>query len=158
MNWRIVWPSCVALSASLLGGCVERRYVVTSDPPGAIVLRNYEQIGATPADDHFVYYGDYHFTLIKDGYQTLQVDQEIRAPWYEYIPLDFVSENLVPWRIIDVRRFHYRLEPLQQISPDELLNRGQALRNRGHSLATPAAPPGPVPAPPQAPPIVGGTP
>ena len=35
-------------------------------------------------DDHFVYYGNYHFTLIKDGYETLQVDQDIPAPFYEY--------------------------------------------------------------------------
>src|SRR6516162_194597 len=130
MNWRSAWLLGIALGASSFSGCVERRYVVTSDPPGAIVLRNNEQIGATPADDHFVYYGDYHFTLIKDGYQTLQVDQEIKTPWYQYIPLDFVSENLVPWRIVDVRRFHYRLEPLQTVSTDDLLNRAQALRNR----------------------------
>ena len=146
----------IAVSAGLLSGCVERRYVITSDPPGAIVLRNGEPIGAAPADDHFVYYGNYHFTLIKDGYQTLQVDQEISAPWYEYIPLDFFSENLTPYRIVDVRRFHYRLEPLRTVTTDELLNRAQNLRNRGQSIAA-TAPPPPVAAapapPPQTPPI-----
>ena len=153
MKSRIAWAFTVAISA-LLSGCVERRYVITSDPPGAIVLRNGDPIGAAPADDHFVYYGNYHFTLIKDGYQTLQVDQEISAPWYEYIPLDFFSENIVPWRIQDVRRFHFRLEPIRTVTTDELLNRAQNLRNRGQSIAT-TAPPAPVPAPavPQTPPI-----
>jgi hypothetical protein len=153
MNWRIPWLLATAVNAGLLSGCVERRYVVTSDPPGAIVLRNNEQIGATPVDDHFVYYGNYHFTLIKDGYQTLQVDQEICAPWYQYIPLDFFSENLVPWRVVDVRRFHYQLQPLQAVNSDDLLNRAQALRNRGQSIATSAPPPpaGPLPPPPGSP-------
>jgi hypothetical protein len=138
----------LALVAGLVAGCVERRYVVLSDPPGAVVLRNNQPIGAAPADDHYVYYGNYHFTLIKDGYTTLQVDQKIPAPWYEYFPLDFISENLVPWRITDVRRFSYRMEPLQKTTTQALLNRGQELRNRGQSIGPPAQPPTPTPAAP----------
>ena len=133
-----------AVTTPILFGCVERRYVVTTDPPGAIVLRNNQQIGATPADDHFVYYGDYKFTLIKDGYTTLQVDQKIPTPWYEYFPLDFISENLVPWQIEDVRRFHYHLEPLQAVSTQYLLDRAEELRARANTIAPPA-PPVPVP-------------
>jgi hypothetical protein len=120
--------------AALLTGCVDRRYVVTSDPPGALVLRNGQPIGATPADDHFVYYGNYHFTLIRDGYETLEVDQDISPPWYEYPPLDFVSENLIPWTIHDVRRFHYQLQPVQIPRSDEVLHRGEELRQRGKTL------------------------
>jgi hypothetical protein len=142
----------LAMSVALVNGCagVERRYVVTSDPPGAIVLRNNQPIGATPADDHFTYYGTYHFTLIKDGYETLQVDQKIVPPWFEFCPLDFFAENLWPCRIEDVRRFHYKLEPLQMPNLNDMLNRGQELRNRGKSVAPtpPAEPPAPpVPAP-----------
>jgi hypothetical protein len=153
---RIALLVGLAVGAGVLPGCVERRYVVTSDPPGALVLRNNQPIGAAPADDHFVYYGKYHFTLIKDGYTTLQVDQQIAAPWYEYFPLDFISETLVPFKIQDVRRFCYRLEPLQTMSTNELLNRAEELRNRGQSIAAPAAPiPAPVVVPAAVPP---GTP
>jgi hypothetical protein len=142
----------IAACAGLVAGCVERRYVITSEPPGAIVLRNGQNIGAAPADDHFVYYGHYHFTLIHDGYETLQVDQDIPAPWYEYPGLDFISENLIPWKIRDVRRFCYGLKPLQQPNIDQLLNRGTGLRERGQSLVPPAPPvPAPAPAPPPAP-------
>src|SRR5438045_3581884 len=70
------------LLAVLVSGCVERRYVVTSDPPGALVYKNGQPIGTTPVDDTFVYYGKYHFTLVKDGYETLQVDENFSAPWY----------------------------------------------------------------------------
>jgi hypothetical protein len=136
---RARWTIAAGL-AGLAAGCVEQRYVVTTDPPGAIVLRNYQQIGAAPADDHFVYYGKYHFTIIKDGYETLQVDEVIKTPWYEYFPLDFVSENLVPWKIRDVRRFHYHLEPARTPNTAELLNRAQELRMKGQSIGAPAAP------------------
>jgi len=128
----------VVVSAAFLSGCVERRYVVTTDPPYAVVVRNNQPLGASPADDHFIYYGTYHFTIMKDGYQTLQVDQKIPAPWYEYPPFDFVAENLVPWRIQDVRRFHYVLEPAKAPEVNQLLPAADNLRNKGKSLEAPA--------------------
>jgi hypothetical protein len=156
---RNAWLLGAVAGAALLAGCVERRYVVTSDPPGALVLRNGEPLGASPADDHFTYYGNYHFTLIRDGYETLEVDERIRAPWYEWPPLDFVSENVVPWWIYDVRHFHYALQPLQVPRSDEVLNRAQELRGRGQQLqplhpeeATSGKPAAPAVAPPPGPP------
>jgi PEGA domain len=121
----------VLLTTGLLAGCVERKYVITSDPPGAIVYRNGEYLGATPVDDHFVYYGKYHFTLIKDGYETLQVDQPIPTPWYEFIGIDFLSENVWPFTVKDVRRFDYQLQPLQLPRTDEVMQRAEDLRQRG---------------------------
>ena len=143
------------LFAVFATGCVDQRYLITSDPPGAMVLRNGVPIGATPVDDHFVYYGNYHYTLIKDGYETLQVDQEIPAPWYEYPPLDFVSEALVPFHWHDVHAFHYQMREAQPVGKEDVINRGQQLRDRGHILReqnpqpprAPLAPAGP-PTPP----------
>jgi len=131
------------VAAAFLSGCVDRRYVITTDPPSAVAFRNANQsLGPTPADDHFTYYGKYHFTIVADGYQTLQVDQEIPAPWYQYFPLDFFAD-ILPYRIEDVRRFHYKLEPLQTPDLNQLLNQGQNLRNQGKSLGAPP-PPAPV--------------
>jgi hypothetical protein len=144
------------LLAGLSTGCVSRSYVISSDPPGALVYRNGEPLDqTTPANESFVYYGTYHFTLIKEGYETLQVDQKIPLPWYEFPGLDFFSENLWPFKVRDVHRFHYQLQPLQQVRPDEVLERAGDLRNRGKNLAPlgneapppPAAPGQPVAAP-----------
>lgn len=145
----------LAVGTAAASGCVERRYVINSDPPGALVLRNGQPIGAAPADDHFVYYGDYHFTLIKDGYETLQVDQHIPTPWYQFFPLDFFSEVIVPFNIENVHRYTFKMVPLQTPNPNELLGKGQVMRERGKTvtpppgheankpLATPATPPAP---------------
>jgi hypothetical protein len=121
----------VLLTAGLLIGCVERKYVITSDPPGAIVLRNGQYLGATPVDDHFVYYGKYRYTLVKDGYETLQVDQPIPAPWYEWIGIDFLSENAWPFIVQDIRRFNYQMQPAQLPRVDEVMQGADALRERG---------------------------
>jgi hypothetical protein len=134
-----------AVCAAALTGCVERRYVIYTDPPGAMVLRNGQAIGASPVDDHFVFYGKYKFTIFADGYETLQVEQKIPAPWYEWVGLDFFSENLLPWTIRDRRVFQFHLEPRHIPDPKALLDQAQNLRNRGISLgggsAQPLAPP-----------------
>ena len=123
------------LTLALLAGCVERRFVIVSDPPGALVLMNGQPLGATPVDGHFLYYGKYQFTLIKDGYETLQVEEKFRPPWYEYAPLDFVSENLYPGKIEDVRRpGMYRLSPRLQPRTDALFGQAEQLRQKGRSL------------------------
>lgn len=143
---RSRWFLGIALAASLSAGCVERRFVVISDPPGALVLRSGQPMGAAPADDHFVYYGTYHFTLIKDGYATLQVDQPVPAPWYEYFPLEFFTENLWPFHIVDRREFTYKLEPVQAVRTDELLHQADVIRAEGKSIGKPPVPPPPPPA------------
>jgi hypothetical protein len=162
MDWRLrqfSWWLMVSAGAVLLAGCVERRFVINSDPQGAVVFQNGQPLGAAPADNHFVYYGHYRFTLVKDGYETLVVDQDVPAPWYEYPGLDFISENLVPFTIRDRREFSYHLEPARIPSAMELLNKGQELRSRGQQLmplpgTTPvpvAPPPTPVLPPPTVP-------
>jgi hypothetical protein len=117
-----------------------------------MVYENGKPIGPTPTDGGFVYYGNYHYTLVHDGFETLQVDQHIPSPWYEYAPIDFFAENLLPWRIKDVRRFHYQMAPLQNVPPDQITSRAQQLRDRAAAVGSP---PGPTPqAPAPAPPIV----
>jgi hypothetical protein len=144
----------VVLAAALAAGCVERRYVVYSDPPGALVYRNGVYLGATPVDDYYVYYGKYEFVLVKDGYETLRVLQDIPAPVYEWPGLDFLSENVNPFKIRDVRSFSYTLQPLQAVRPEELRHRADELRARGQSIGAPREPrPAPAGPPPLAAPV-----
>jgi hypothetical protein len=133
----------ILLTATLLlAGCVERRFVIESDPPGALVLMNGQPIGATPVDGHFLFYGKYNFTLIKDGYETLQVEERFDAPWYQYFPLDFFSENLYPGRIEDVRRpAPYKMVPKMQPRTDALLGQAENFRAKGRSLQPAASGP-----------------
>lgn len=146
---RTAWIAVVALWPALAAGCVERRFVVVSDPPGALVLHNGKPIGSAPADDHFLFYGDHEFTLIKDGYETMKVKEHIGAPWYQWFPLDFFSEVVFPFQIADVRRFSYPMAPLQAVRPDEQMSRAQRLRERGKTLGPtlPTPPTAPVASP-----------
>lgn len=154
---QYTWLLGVMACAAALTGCVDRRYVITSDPPGAVVYKNGQPLGATPVDDHFTYYGDYEFVLVKDGYETTKRVEHFRTPWYEYFPLDFISENLWPSRIVDVHRFNVEMQPAAAVRTDVLLDQAQNLRNRGHAIAPPeatvATPPAPDPQLPPGPPL-----
>jgi hypothetical protein len=126
------------LFLALAAGCVERRMVITTEPFGAIVYdeRNVP-LSASPADKPFTYYGKYQFKIVKDGYETLVKEENVQPPWYEWIGLDFISETLVPWNIRDVRRFHYKLQPVVVVPPDQVLEQGKLLRARGLTTGEP---------------------
>src|SRR6266581_2811438 len=121
---RVICLFGLLLAAGGLTGCVERRFIVETDQPGTVVLVNNQQLGGqTPADGFFDYYGKYRFALIKDGYQTQQVVQDIAPPWFEYAGLDFFSENVWPFVIRDTRRFYYLMQPLQTPNIDDVSRR-----------------------------------
>src|SRR5262245_29334196 len=96
----------IAVCAGLSVGCIDRQFKIYSDngtgvDAGAFVLVNGKPRGPTPVDDHRIYEGKYEFTLIKDGYQTLHVVENMPPKWYEIFPLDFFFENVWPFRIVD---------------------------------------------------------
>jgi hypothetical protein len=84
-------------------GCVRRRLTVRTQPPGAQVFVDDQEIGTTPCSSSFVYYGTRKVTLIKDGYRTETVYQKLNPPWYQIPPLDFVSDNLLIRELRDER-------------------------------------------------------
>ncbi len=141
MSRRATLLLAAVLSAGALPGCLEQRFVIDSDPPGALVLVNGAPLGVTPVDGYFTYYGTYNFTLVKDGYETKVVSQKITMPWFEYPGVDFVTENVYPVKVEDVRRFHYTLGPLVQVEQDALLRQAEQLRNRGRTINGEPAPP-----------------
>jgi hypothetical protein len=138
---RRITTGLVAMLAVGLSGCIEQRFFIESDPPGALVLVNGQPIGTTPVDYYFTYYGTYNFTLVKDGYQTKVVPQKVAMPWFEVPGVDFLTENVYPAKVEDVRRFRYTLEPLVQVRTDDLLQQGEQLRNRGRAVNAGEAPP-----------------
>lgn len=103
----------VAASAVLaVGGCVERKLVIRSDPPGAIVsLEDTVLDQRTPLEVPFDWDGVRRVTLQAPGYRTLQTTATIDARWYDWFPLDAFAQFLYPGTIRDVRSFDFKLEP-----------------------------------------------
>ena len=134
----------VMLTTLAAAGCVRRRLTVRSDPPGAVVYidRRSEPIGTTPVSTSFTYYGTRTIQLVKDGYETLTVQQHFSPPWYEIPPLDFFFENLWPREWRDERIVEVHLEPQRRVSADEVIGRARQLRQATYEdLVTPLPPP-----------------
>lgn len=108
---------------------MHRRMTINSNPPGARVLVDGKDIGLTPVSMDFLYYGTREITLIKDGYETKTVMQDVSMPWYQVPPLDFISDNFVPYKVTNRHGFHYDLQPQKQVPQRSLIDRGNSLRN-----------------------------
>ncbi len=123
----MIGRATLALALLALAGCTSRAIVVTSDPPGALVTLNGVEVGATPLEVGFRYYGQYDLRLRKDGYQPLAAAPWANAPWYEYPPIDLL---VLPLPIETKVRWHYDLEPVsvEQGSAADLIERGQEMR------------------------------
>src|SRR5580704_17033453 len=61
--------ACVAVVLALVAatGCVERRFIIESNVPNALVYIDDNLVGAAPAHASFEYYGNYNITIIHPG-------------------------------------------------------------------------------------------
>jgi hypothetical protein len=118
-------------------GCVERRYTIRTEPPGALAIVNGEEIGRTPVSRSFTFYGDRDITLMLDGHQTQRVLQPMNAPWYDNLITEFFTENVIPYTFRDEREFNYRMVPGTVPPTNDLVSRAESLRAQGATQPPP---------------------
>src|SRR4051812_39062820 len=131
----------LALLVAMLAGCVQRRFTIRSNPPGAQVYVDDYEIGTTPVSHDFVYYGTRKIRLVKDGYETLTVYQPMPTPWYDYPGIDFFSKNICPRKIREERTLNYQMTPTVEVPADQLIGRAEQLRAAGRVLPPSAVQP-----------------
>jgi hypothetical protein len=123
-------PSLFALLSllALAGGCAQRTLNIASDPPGALVYLNGQEVGRTPMRYDFKWYGDYDITLRREGYATLKTHRRLTPPLHEIPPIDLLSEML---GARDVRDWTFTLTPAEPAAADPraLIERAQQLKS-----------------------------
>jgi len=121
----------VGLVVSLLvGGCVERRLTINTEPQGAIVVLNDEEIGISPVTVSFEWYGDYDVRISKEGFETLKTHRKLKGPLYDRFPFDFFASCLYPKRIVDSYEWTFTLAPQTQPNREELIRDAQKLKKQ----------------------------
>lgn len=112
---------------AVVGGCAQRTLNITSDPPGALVYLNGQEVGRTPMRYDFKWYGDYEVTLRRQGYETLKTHRKLSPPLHEIPPIDLVSEML---GARDVRQWSFTLTAADPAAADPrtLINRAESLK------------------------------
>ncbi len=120
----------VGVGVVACGGCVQRTIAVTSEPAGALVWLNDEEVGRTPLAVPFTFYGTYDVRLEKDGFAPLWTVGQADPPWWEYPGPDLMAE-LMPWRPESRVEWHYELAPAPApaVAGRGLTERARELRN-----------------------------
>ncbi len=149
----------IALVAFALAGagCLRRVLRVDSLPPGATVFVNGTELGRSPTQWPFTFYGTADVEIrhkeVRDdrvvAYRAEHLRKPLRIPWYEYFPLDLFTELLVPVPITDVHGLRVELTEYPDASrgiEDDLLTEAEriALERRVDRMrADLGRPPGP---------------
>ncbi len=137
--------AAILACAAALGGCLERTISITSQPPGALVWLNDLEVGRTPLEVDFTFYGTYDVRLELDGYEPIVTSREAKAPLYELPGIDLIAEA-IPTRIEDRVHWHFDLRPtLERVLPgdratDRLLERASAFRAQATGAASQSTP------------------
>jgi hypothetical protein len=118
------------IAAMTLGGCVERKLTINTEPQGALVLLNDEEIGISPVTVPFEWYGDYNVRISKEGFETLKTHRKLKGPWYDSFPFDFFAQLIVPKRIVDSYEWTFELSPKQHIDREQLIQNAQQLKKQ----------------------------
>ena len=109
---------------------------INSNPEGALVYLNDQELGRTPLSRDFQQYGNYELEVRKEGFETLKTNQETQEPWWQLIPIDLVTEVL-PYHYRDSRHYLYTLTPAttQPANPTAMLD--EATHYRSMLLSSP---------------------
>lgn len=125
----------LATSAALTA-CVRRTIDITSEPPGALVLLNDREVGRTPVEVEFTFYGEYDVRLLLDGYEPLVTGAKASPPIWDNVPLDFFAEITPGDHVVRIP-WHFTLEPAKQAG---LLDRATEMRTATEGTPAPADP------------------
>ena len=126
----------IVLVGLLAPGCVERTIHITSDPAGALVHLNDEEVGRTPVSVPFLFYGTYDVRLEHEGYKPLWTTQKTNAPWWETPGPDLIAEAIPNAKA--EQHWHFSLELTPLLDDQELVDRAWQLRA---TMAQPSAGP-----------------
>jgi len=110
----------------LCGGCVERKLTIVTEPEGALVTLNDEEIGTSPVTVGFEWYGDYNVRLSKDGFQPLVTHRNLKRPMRDKFPFDFLDDMFCTR--IDAYTWNFKLDPHEAIQKEDLIDKAVALR------------------------------
>lgn len=128
-NLRLTLSLAIVLFAFLSGGCVERNLTINTEPQGALVTLNDEEIGTSPVTVSFNWYGDYNVRLTKEGFETLNTHRELKGPWYDRFPFDFFAQIVNPNRIVDSYEWTFELEEKKPVDPQQLIEQAMQVRS-----------------------------
>jgi len=133
----LLLAACLAVLSQT--GCVERLLAIHSDPPGAAVYLDGEKVGTTPCEVSYVWYGTRDLILELRGYTLIREQVVLNPPWWQIIPLDLVTDIIIPFPIRDRMSVSYTLEtaPVSREEVNTVRQRADELRKKADADPAP---------------------
>ena len=103
---------------------------IKTEPSGALIYLNDEEVGRSEVTTDFLWYGDYDVVIRKEGYETLSTHWLIPRPWYAIPPVDFFVESLWPGWIHDAHFKEFVLTPTSPPDAQALFDRAMQTRRQ----------------------------
>jgi len=100
-------------------GCVERKIRIESEPSVVNIFMDGQYLGTTPKEIPFTFYGTREIRLEKEGYHTVVLLHKLNVPVYQWFPLDFVSENIIPFTFRDTHILQVELTKRDSLSSEQ---------------------------------------
>ena len=123
---RIFVLSLTALATVLCAGCVRRTIAITSTPSDALVFVNDREVGRTPCEVDFLFYGEYDVRLKHEGYESIVGSGTASAPVWDFIGADLLVE-VVPLDLESRVDWHFDFIPANN-DPVDLLARARQMQ------------------------------
>ncbi len=123
---RIFVLSLTALAMVLCIGCVRRTIAITSTPSDALVFVNDREVGRTPCEVDFLFYGEYDVRLKHEGYESIVGSGTASAPVWDFIGADLLVE-VVPLDLESRVDWHFDFIPANN-DPVDLLARARQMQ------------------------------
>jgi hypothetical protein len=123
-------------------GCeVQRTLTVQTDPPGALVFLNDQEIGRGPVTRNFKWYGTYDVEVRAEGYESLRSQAKVWAPWWQWPPIDLVAV-FIPG-LTDHHEVSFTLHHANPayVEPQAIIRRGERLEAQLESSDNPTTKP-----------------
>ena len=130
---RVMVQSCVMRIFLLLlflfpFGCVKRTLSISTTPPNALVWLNDREVGRTPLEIDFLYYGEYDVRIQHEDTESLMTTRWIQSPWWDAPFVDITAEAL-PFELNAKPVWHFDLQPGNDNLVD-LVHRADSFRSK----------------------------
>jgi hypothetical protein len=121
----------IAAAIAGLAGCISRTLEIRSEPPGARVYFDGQELARTPVSHPFKEYGHHRLLIAKEGHEPVSEIVHIAAPWWCWFPIDLFVE-LWPFEVVDRHEYAAALTASGEVdtSVDRMLLNLDKLRQK----------------------------
>lgn len=145
ISFAVMRTAALVIVLLALPACVERRLHIRTEPEGAWIRVNGEAKGRSKLDWEFDHYGTILLEADLHGHQRYYEAHKLKMPWWQYPVINFFTDVLWPWRLVDEQEVVLKLQPLTDRTEEEvqkeledLARNAEAVRERLRKATAPA--------------------